>query len=300
MNIRSFLALGAVALAAPALTSCLGNENDNREQTLAYNIVNLVTPSDASVKPYMSTGTYSFYLKENNLTVSTTDLQLGTSKSFFATAEVPYSQTVSAGGTVISFSGCSGNVNNDSSLPLNNFSGRITSLVYYVGTAVPGVVGIMTPTPIPVLKYNIANDYTVRTFCRDAYYAGTTNTHFTDKDGNTGSFQNKEIIYRAVIDVTKMTADVVIYNAQFAQQQPRIAVMVLKDLTVETLPNGYRIVGQDIIPQVVEGASTTPNPAFPFKKFQMTTVSDNLDQVAMEFNVGERFQGSFSGAYCLF
>ncbi len=301
MKIKSSLALGAVALAAPLLTSCLGDGDDNREQTLVYNIVNLVTPSDADVKPYMSTGTYSFYLKGSNLTVSTADLMLGTSKSSFVTGETPYTQTVSALGTVISFNGCSGNVNQDSSLPLNNFSGRITSAVYYISTVVPGITGIATPTPIPVLKYNIGNEYTVRTFCRDAYYAGTTTTHYTDKDGNAGSFENKEIVYRAVINVEKMTADVVIYNAQFAPQQPqKITAMVLKALPVETMANGYRITGEDIIPEVVEGAATTPNPNYPFKKFSMTTTSDNLDQVAMEFNVGDRYHGMFSGVYCLF
>lgn len=301
MKIKSSLALGAVALAAPLLTSCLGDGDDNREQTLVYNIVNLVTPSDAAVKPYMSTGTYSFYLKGNNLTVSTADLMLGTSKSSFVTGETPYTQTVSALGTVISFNGCSGNVNQDSSLPLNNFSGRITSAAYYISTAVPGITGIATPTPVPVLKYNIGNEYTVRTFCRDSYYAGTTTTHYTDKDGNAGSFENKDIVYRAVIDVEKMTADVVIYNAQFAPQQPqKITAMILKALPVETMANGYRITGEDIIPKVVEGAATTPNPKYPFKKFSMTTTSDNLDQVAMEFNVGDRYHGMFSGVYCLF
>ena len=165
----------------------------------------------------------------------------------------------------------------------------------------PGITGIATPTPVPVLKYNIGNEYTVRTFCRDAYYAGTTTTHYTDKDGNAGSFENKEIVYRAVINVEKMTADVVIYNAQFAPQQPqKITAMVLKALPVETMANGYRITGEDIIPEVVEGAATTPNPNYPFKKFSMTTTSDNLDQVAMEFNVGDRYHGLFSGVYCLF
>ncbi|MDE6010274.1 MAG: hypothetical protein K2F87_02345, partial [Muribaculaceae bacterium] len=98
------------------------------------------------------------------------------------------------------------------------------------------------------------------------------------------------------------TATVTIYNIKFAPQSPTMKAVILNNLTVTLGRHGYTVTGQDVIPEVPEGTTTTEYRNFPFKSFTLSTSNDLLTEAScayiVEATIGERtmtFRGEFTG-----
>lgn len=294
-------------------SSCLKDSVD--ERTINYTTNNLIIPLKGDEKPIVGVGTYSVNAIVSNGTLSVSanlrlpqrDLAISTGQVRYATNS--YSLGNGAIGTVTKFQNASGTA---SSLPVTGFSGAITSLFYYPNTdiSLPGIN--FTPAaefgPMTVFGYNIGDEYKVRTFARDAVYSGSTSTHYAYQGQAMPTFTTDKILYRIVMSSDYKTADLIIYQAKFAEQQPvEIAAMVLKGLTVEFNSRGYTITGKDIEPQVPElngaemGYTTYDNYTFYNVVFQ--TVSDDLTTASIDYTVenprGGNYTGQFTGRYCL-
>ena len=131
-----------------------------------------------------------------------------------------------------------------------------------------------------LLNCQLGTGYKVRTFWEDAVFYGNTNTTFTDKDGNPGTFS----------------------SIQPAAQQPDIRIMILDNLSLEFTNDGYVIKGDNVIPKAVmgqTGTTATPFPAFTFDSFEMTSTGDLTTAIAQFSVQGGRYNGDFKGFWAV-
>lgn len=161
-----------------------------------------------------------------------------------------------------------------------------------------------------LINCQLGSGYKVRTFWEDAVFYGNTNTTFTDKDGNSGTFSSIQPAFRIKMyfksdELTGMPdykASVVIYNAKFAAQQPDIRIMILDNLSLEFTNDGYVVKGDNVIPKAVmgqTGTAATPVPTYMFDSFVMTSTGD-LTTANAHFKVqGGRYNGNFNGFWAV-
>lgn len=298
MKTKQIILCFAAVACCGLLASCT-SDNEPTTSTLTYQVTNYIVPADTQKDVELSNSTYVFRTEDNQMLVNETGMKIEGTAYNFTTDQKTFKLYSYNQGQIITVEGNNANINSNPSLPLRNFNCAITTFVYYTPVAVPGVVGVNVITPVPVMKYDIGDLYTVRTFSRDAYFCGTTSTFYPDAEGNLTNYENKNIIYRMVIDIDKLTADLVMYQAQFAPQAPVLSAIVLKGLNVKLTRSGFDISGTNIVPEVGEGNSTTPNPKYTFDSVQFHTASEDLSQATIRYTVGGRFSGSFTGAYLL-
>lgn len=293
---RIFLGLAAIAAVFP-FASC-NTENVDNVTTVTYGTSNLIVPLDGS-QPFASSNVYSFMfdLTNNKVSCYTSNLLIDNRTYSFVTDTVACKNEAINYGQLITIKGAKGYFNNDVTLPIHDYEMYITSLYNYLNVNAPGVTGNTYAAPALVGHYRIGDKYSVRTFSDDSYYMGTTTTSFPGQDGSLVAYENKDMTYRVVIDVDKDKADVVIYNAKFAQAAPELAGIILFGLDVKWTGNGYSIEGENVVPQVIEGSGSTPNDKYTFNKFYFRTTNDNLTQASIEYTVANVFKGAFSGNY---
>lgn len=143
-----------------------------------------------------------------------------------------------------------------------------------------------------VLDYKIGTAARVRTFWPDLVMKGET---VTSVNGVSGSeFKSDQIVYRVKMDVDKNTATLVIYNAQFNSQMPKMSALIIPGLRVRNLDSGIEIDGIDIKPLYIEGGRLMENPNFPFNTIHFAS-NDKLTGGTLDFTVAGRFTGSFTG-----
>lgn len=142
----------------------------------------------------------------------------------------------------------------------------------------------------------------INTFPADCFYKGLTVTSVVGSA--TQGFQTEDVIYGVSIDLAKSKATVVMYNVQLNPAMPKIKAIVLENLDFVLTPGGYRIEGSNVVPGVVEGGATTPNPTYTFGTFQLATrqgdeiTKSDFTSVAIQYTVaGGRFEGKFTGRW---
>ena len=301
-------------LGSLGLTSCnLNNEPTSNYQQIPFKVCNLVMPSqgDSFATPGNYTLTYYYY--DGNMTVGTSDLSLGVGTVSFITSAMPYNaQAYTSTGQdymeVITFKG---GIFNENGLTVNNLTGY-TSQIANIPPAVEMNQPLYPTTfNVPlVLQYDLNHDYKVKTFMQDATYKGKT-TIRTNSTGDT--FTNDGVLYRVYFKAGLNKADVVFYNAKFAENMPVTINFVLQDLTVNYTKTGYSIsipMGQTVIPQMLSKDGLTPFPSYQFSSFLLNNSSDDLTTATVDYwinsvrtaddgtaNVVERYNGTFSGSY---
>lgn len=303
------LALAAIALTL-GMTAC-DNDSPSLVTSANYVTTNLVIPSNTSedVKIQEVIYTNSFDVYAQLLSISSNNLIIGSGAGNLDIQSMPYSGWNTTAGSIIAFdaeniSGTFG------SMSVTGFKGAITDAAYYNAESVPGVNVMSANSFIPkvIMQYKVGNDYTVKTFSRDAVYMGKTTTSVM---GMSDQFTSEDISYRVVFKDEYKKADVVMYNVQFNEKMPKMKLMLLRDLDVQFNHLGYVITGSDIIPLVREGegqATSTGDPfkdyyteytSFPFTSFMLTNQSDDLNRMDLQFMVAGRFRGTFTGSYAL-
>lgn len=295
---HSLLLVGALGM-----TSCnLDVDNSKNYETRTFNTCNLVIPAQGEAMA--STGSYSMtiYPYENQLKLSTTDLNLDGNLTGFATSNMKASfNTYVDGLTYYEVIDFSGGLSNTTGVTISNLKGFSSYFANFPFQSDPIIPGYPTTFFVPfVTQYEINGNYTVKTFMRDAIYDGMT-TITTLSDGS--QYINEDIRYRVFFNDDFKTADVIFYTAKFAPNMPITIYFVLEDLEVNFNRNGYTIsipAGEKVIPQWLEGGSLTPFPAYQFSRFMLTTANDELTSVMINYTVesgNNTFNVSFQGAY---
>ncbi len=311
------LALSGLLFSGTVFTGCDSTPKDSTA-TVTYLTCNLITPLDGGAS-YATKGLYSFNfnLSQWKVAFTTGDLQTNDKRYSFVTNETDYLQFTPYNGMVYYIKGFTGNVDNSATLPLKDSYMWITSNFYYYPSAIiptythPSLVfNGEYIQPALIGSYQVGEEFKVKTFMPDAFYAGTTHTTFPTMGGAEGTYENKDMYYRVLVDVVKNKADVMICNARFSnsEKEPLKAFVYLKDMDV-TFGNGYyRITGADITPKLYEGGKFEDYPSFNIKSFDMTTTGADMTGAVMDYIVehtqqmGEMtmtvtYTGHFTGSY---
>lgn len=140
-------------------------------------------------------------------------------------------------------------------------------------------------------------NYRVATFPNLAYYGGSTTTTYTS-DGKEQEYKAEEPMYMISVNAEAGTAEMTIYNAQFASNMPKIAAINVKGLKIQgDRSHGYKISGQNIVPTVGVGSAATAMPEFTFNNIEVYPSDNDLTSVQINFTAASRFKAIFTGSY---
>ena len=99
------------------------------------------------------------------------------------------------------------------------------------------------------------------------------------------------------MNLAEKTADIVIYDAQFAEEMPMKLTMMLKGLNIEFTREGYVIKGENIVPLV--GNDAIEYPQFAFNEFVFECNDEFLINANVKFTVAGQYRAEFSGKYLI-
>lgn len=282
------------------MASCnLETDDEDNYMTGTYPCCNLVIPDAGDAFATNATYNMAFYYISGNVSVSTSNLSLGYGNFAFTTNIMPCeTKLYDVNGStldVTTFGTGSADMNG---VLVQNLKGYVSSIVNGLSTNDPVTpLYKFTLRVPPVLSYKVNHDYTVKTFMPDAIYTGQTS--ISTMGSSDAPFTSKDIKYRVVFANDLKTADVIFYNAKFAEMMPITINFVLKDLDVKYTKNGYTISGTNLVPYMLEGNSLTEYPNYTFTSFNFTNTSPDLTVGAADYVVMNRYAGSFQGYYVM-
>lgn len=303
---KKIVLLSAMALTI-GLSACQKDGYTERTQTLSGSAINIISDLENETV-YVSNGYYTFNLKITNdamtATVASSELIADNRSLAFTSAE----QTYKSLGTNVfmqNISATAGStgmmINDDVFEALFYYDKTYNPYGYYYNTADAGeyTYSLNTYAPyITVAKYMIGDTYKVNTFPTNSFFQGTTTTSYPSAEGMTSN-ETDAITYRVIMDIEHKTATMIIYNAKFSGSpaEPTKAAIIAKDLKVEFGVRDITITGENIVPLVVEGNSTTPNENYVFNNITFKTTNTLYTTASIDYTVATVFKGSFSGSY---
>lgn len=301
----------AALAGAAAITSCSNND----PATFSYGSTVLCYAVAEGEEPTISKGEflYEFNLTDETLRLSASKFKVGDRTVGFITPSIKYtSKYFASADNKYCLSGSYYTANASTTEPLGQGSPSVTDVdialtnsYFVVPTPFPGVAEGFTSTGFPILKFTVGHDWTVRTFPQDAYYGGQTLSEYQDA-GQQVNYVSPDNTYYRVIFRTDASgnvtgkADLVIYNAKWAEKMPAIVAMALKDLDVNFTATGYEINATDLIPSVVMDGKVIENPAFPFNSLSIKSDFNSLTRLDIDFTVAGRFHGTSRPSYLPF
>lgn len=275
------------------LTSCgVDKDQPNNTQKATATLPTVIIPTDAS-KPaeiltdanytmvnYFSTGTWT--VQVNNLKPSFSNALSFTSPQMSPTFSTKIGLQMSF---LTPFLAQNNAVINTLSMIVSD------TYNYYVDSAAP-TLGVFY-----FINFKVGDEYKVKTFEPNTFYAGNTVSSYTTEDGVKKSYTATKPMFNIQFSANLTKADLIIYNARFAEEMPEISRMVISGLKVE--PDrmyGYRITGTGINPVVGDGAHATEYPTFQFTDIDFHPINDNLTEAQLTFKVGDRYSATFRGS----
>lgn len=292
--------IAAIAIVT-VLASCDDKKNGGPQSVITqqYTSLCLFSPEDGG-KSFIGNAEYKVTYNQTtgNATLDA-NLSSGFTIDMLSIPSTPYNTSGEGIDQVISFSSKDGNyVADEGTHKVSDFNAFATRS-FNTASEVP-LYGRLDAMASRIYFSSVVDGlFTMKSFYADAVYCGQTITNF-QYNGTENSFNSTEGSYRVIINSREMKADVILYNIKFAEQAPSL-ILRLKGLDL-TLQNGfYTISGTDVIPEQVEGSGYTPNESFPFENFTLTTSSDMLDTVSIEYQVRNAranliYKGSFRGS----
>lgn len=273
------------------LSAC--SDNDSKySYTYNLNPINIITNvSDGT--SYASEGRYSFELtstpSSNTGVITVSNLLINNSLQSFTTFEQPYK-------TNLYFANFE-NVETDNA---NVSDANFLLTPYFNYPAYFNIIPTYQSSGDIVLAKYRYGDYEVKTFQKNTFFVGTTETTYPFQ-GQNMSASSETIYYQLVIDIAEnpQKATLIMYNAKFSgvEQEPVKKQINLEDLDV-TYANGLiTVTGENIIPDIVEGSAVTPNPDYIFDNIEFKTISEDLTWCSITFKVRGIYNGSFRGSY---
>lgn len=288
---KKIVLFSIATLVMTAVSSC--DSGNDEERTLSFNIpcINIVTSfNDNSTTA--SNGAYAFDLNISQMTgtIIGSGLIIDNNAMDFTSNESTYKSS----GVNAYFENISATVTGNSSYSITNGSFLATPAFWYPQQ----FIGNPQSAYVVVANYNIGNLYSVKTYPKDAVYNGTTNTSYTIQ-GLEQSAQNENIFYQVLINPTDKLANIVIYNAKFSDSpnEPTKAAIYVKNLPVVFSESGITISGENVIPEVQDGSTTTPNETYVFNTINFKTTDSKMTKCEIIFEVAGMYYGSFTGSY---
>lgn len=295
---KTVLASMAVA-ALLAGTSCDNEKGNNMEQTFGVQMLNLVTDMNVNGADggAIAETTYRIHIDytDTKMGVAGVDVPVGNEKITFTVPDTRYSfDNFMFHTSALTAPTADGG-------EIKGFDVRLTQAF----NTPPATAPLGSPafkTTMAMMAYYTYCHYMVRTFPADAVYTGYTTTTITKEgDADNHQFSTDKPMYRVIIDASKMTASLYIYNAKFsdAAAMPELNLRI-DGLKVQPTNLGYEIVGTDVIPCTM--AEGTPYPSFTFATFRMSNVSDDLTSAKIEFSIPTMrgtYAASFQGKYLI-
>ncbi|MDE5663670.1 MAG: hypothetical protein K2I37_06525 [Muribaculaceae bacterium] len=277
-------------------TSCKGVEEGENTQTRTVGVTQLVIPDDATKEVTFETKcTYSLRMDfmTNKMTISGSGIKVGGITGDFRTEPVTFLVGGGVGSEAFYFptvtTGMLG-----SSHPVTDLKG------YLFNYRAPWNSSMLVSSL--VMSYKV-DDATVKTINTEPRYFGTTTTYFPTPAGDQTA-TTEDASYGVEFSEDMKKATVTIYNIKFAPNMPSaLEAVILKDLDVTLDRNGYTISGGGgFIPDVREGATSTPYPNFPFSTFTLSTKGEYCTEVDCHYEVDAtiaghtmHFRADFSG-----
>lgn len=302
MNIKK--SLFVLPLLAMGMASCnLDPDPSSNYITGQFSCTNLVIPADGDAYATPADYTMTFYYTEGQVQLSATDLTFNGIKGNFVSSKMNavtqsyLSEDKNFGFDVTSFSGGSATSGNLSIKNLKGFSSSYLNVVTENEMIKDYPFQAFTPL---VISYNVNDDIIVKTFLSDAIYNGTTSVRSAMSPD---AYVDSNTKYRVIFSADLQKADVLIYNAKFAEMMPTLPFFLVKGLKVEYNKTGYIISnpeGQSIIPQTLDGGTWIDNPNREISKFEFINSSDDLTSANCYFTVkvGQAdFTCEFNGYY---
>lgn len=309
--------LSALALSM-GLASCNTDGYQKITRTITTSTINIVTSiNDGTV--YASPGYYIFNTTmtdyENSVNLSSKDLIANNTSYDFNTEESDYKSTgydIYLKNVTASAGNSGMEINNDQFLVLYyyNTDQQNYNLVYnkygyyFDNTNIGNYTFSLDPKLDPKLwitiaKYDIGSSYRVNTFQTNTFFKGTTKTTYPM---NPDGFVTDDITYRFIInrdnETNTYSADMILYNARFAAEMPMSLVAVLVEgLDVEFTASGVNITGENIIPKWYTNGEFMDLERYTFKSVDFRTTNDSYTSAEMVYQVGEDYEGRFSGKY---
>lgn len=279
-----------------SLAAC--NEDVKNISTSTIKVSNYIIPDDTDGEITVQNNC-TYNLRYDNvsskMSLATPSLDLPGMQSLSLTSEEFKFERYGVGSEVsVNFRNGRGRLSNG--MVVNDITGFETNMVNYQTNSGDPFLNF-TPNPMLVISYKIGG-YTVRTFSPNAYYTGKTETYFTMPGSeNPTTFETEKCVYRVNFADDMKTANVVLYNAQFANGMPTMQAIILKSLPVKLTREGYVITAENIVPEMMEGGSATPFPSKTFDKIVVTS-SEDLTRIKCEYLVAGMFHGVFDGISC--
>lgn len=273
-------------LAAPLFVACNDDKGQPNTETLTGELPAIITPADPALSPeitYLPIKVVCDYANDAKWTVAVRNFTLPSSFPLSFTTPEMTGQ----------------GIKNVSLNYLSDFPATTGQTISQFSTDVIADYNTLNGTPdnkggVKVNTYfKVGEEYTIATFPLEAFYNGVT----TAETGN-GTFQNPNAQYKFMIDLKQNTVTLVIYNAKFAEKMPPLASVTLRGLKLKTSRQyGYEIEGKDITPTVGMGDNEVAYPNYIFHTFTMHPTDKMLTKVAIDYTVGDNYQGSFTGSY---
>lgn len=304
------LIFGTALATALVFSSCL-KDNDDSSSTTKVTIpaFNLYTPiSDASeVTTGLAYYSFTTVFPEQTIAIDVDNMALpGGGTAGFETTAIKFvqGQMTADGANYLTWEFSSDNPSKSGNR-ISSLKAFITQTAYAPGDVdVPGYPRLIPGNTFQyvVMQYNLNDTWRVRTFWPDMTFRGSTTTTYpedmTNPSGGKLTFQNDDIAYRVVMELTKEhaltgKADIIFYNAKFAPKAPEITV-VLKNLDVKFTNAGYTVSGKDIIPYMVESGELQETPRFKFNSISVDCTSD-LTTSIITYQVAGVYSGRFQG-----
>lgn len=298
MKLKAIGSLLLASIMGIGLTSCLGEPKS--ESAFNIKVSNMIFPDDLGEEVRVDHDcTYNIKLDgvKNNLVVSTSSLSLNGYDNLSFTSD-PMDVMALSGPAGQSGTFARGTAKLSNGTPVSDINGYYTSIVYYyevLGDPYP----VALINPMLVMNYRAGNA-TVRTFSTDSFFQGQTTTTYSLAPGSPEkNFITKDAVYRIIFNRDMKTANVVIYNVQFAEEMnKKLQAVVLQNLPVTLTHQGYEIFAKDVVPQMLESAGLTPYDRYKFDKIDIRNSNAELTAIKCNYTVAGSFKGVFEG-YCV-
>lgn len=189
------------------------------------------------------------------------------------------------------------NFNAESGQVIRDYRAELINNYYYFSNTGGNAGGTPPMGTIVASMFRVGGEYTVTVIPHIAYYGGTTVTQYQIKSEEVES-TFYEPLYYITLDLKNMTADLVIYNARFADLMPALAAVNLRGLKLETShEHGYTISGKNVVPSVGVGSNEVEYPQYVFDEIEMHPTNSLYTSCEIEYTVANKYKGRFTGSY---
>lgn len=276
-------------LIGATLASC-GDDNEKNLASETYGdaIATLIVPT-TSEKPttaQMVQYTFNFVYNNNAAKFGINGLSYEGQEYTFLAENIPFVYQNYYNGRIQSFSVSS--MSSSGGVTANNVTASVATMLNFRPTLLVDMFTVMRQY---VISYKVGDLFTAKTFAANGWYFGQTMTSYVYNDQHK-EFSTDKPIYNVVLDLKSGSATVSIFNPVFAEEMPPQMAnteMQLEGLKIEYTRNGYRVVGENIVPKVREGALMVPNTHFTFNNFTLVTNADDLRKATLSFKVAGKY-----------